>query len=376
MELLTTPKDLNSMVANMLHNKLNKPIKDPFKSIRFVRIMRGLSEEEMSNRLGLPFDEYKIFENEPQNFSKQKILTKLLDNTAKILGCSYEFISGYSQYVYDNRSNDLTQDKYERICITKEFVRNRMQEIINIDNLNKDKIFKDFNTIKLSMINNGTKNLVFIKEISKRLNCTWQYIAGLSFNRWSDDVVMSCFNDKIRGYVITNHIENISKHPEYQDKLKTLMSERLRLLRDSRDIKQDDMATILNVSRQYYSKYETGEIKFWKNYDAVLTIASVLECTPEYLLLMSDKENGLGYYNQNFIELETMIYEIQPFYFNKEYINPLNMTLSEIFREIVKIKDKTPKTKIINILKELISEKSEKEQLIKIVEILLEDEKN
>ncbi len=374
MGLLTTPKDLNSLVANMLHNKLNKPIKDPFKSIRFVRIMRGLSEEEMSNRLGLTFDEYKVFENEPQNFSKQKILTKLLDDTAKILGCSYEFISGYSQYVYDNKSNDLTQDEYERICITKETVRDRINNITNIDNLNIDKTFKNFNTIKLSMLNNGTKNLVFIKEVSEILNSTWQYIAGLSFNRWSDDVVISCFNDKIRGHVVANYLSKISIQTSYHNKLKTLMSERLRLLRDSKDIKQEDMATILNISRQYYSKYETGQIKLWKNYDAVLTIATVLECTPEYLLLMSDKENGLGYYNQNFVELETMIYEIQPFYFNKDYINPLNITLSEIFREIVKIKDTTHKRKIVKILRELISEKSEKEQLIKIVEILLKDE--
>ena len=167
MGLITTPKDLNSLVANMLHDMSCKQNYNPLMPIRFSRIMRGLSEEIMANRLGLSYDYYMIFENEIKNYPNRESLPYLLDGAAKILGCSYEFICGYSQYVYDNRSADLTQDEYDRICITKEFVRDRINQIISIDNLNKEEIFKEFKIKRLSMLENGTKDLVFIKEVSK-----------------------------------------------------------------------------------------------------------------------------------------------------------------------------------------------------------------
>ena len=64
--------------------------------------------------------------------------------------------------------------------------------------------------------------------------------------------------------------------------------ERLRDIREDRDLKQKDIAQILNVSQQTYSRYETNEISIDK--ESLIKLAQY-HTSVDYLLELTDERN-------------------------------------------------------------------------------------
>lgn len=63
--------------------------------------------------------------------------------------------------------------------------------------------------------------------------------------------------------------------------------ERLRDIREDRDLKQKDIAQMLNVSQQTYSRYETNEISIDK--DSLIKLAEFYHTSVDYLLELTDE---------------------------------------------------------------------------------------
>ncbi len=62
--------------------------------------------------------------------------------------------------------------------------------------------------------------------------------------------------------------------------------ERLREIREDNDLLQKDIAKILNVSQQTYSRYETGEISIDK--ESLIKLADYYNTSVDYLLCRTD----------------------------------------------------------------------------------------
>ena len=63
--------------------------------------------------------------------------------------------------------------------------------------------------------------------------------------------------------------------------------DRLRDIREDRDLKQTDIAKILNVTQQTYSRYETGEISIDKN--SLIRLAEFYNTSVDYILGLTDE---------------------------------------------------------------------------------------
>ena len=63
--------------------------------------------------------------------------------------------------------------------------------------------------------------------------------------------------------------------------------ERLRDIREDRDLKQSDIAKLLNVSQQTYSRYENDEISIDK--DSLIKLAIYYDTSVNYLLELTDE---------------------------------------------------------------------------------------
>ena len=63
--------------------------------------------------------------------------------------------------------------------------------------------------------------------------------------------------------------------------------ERLRDIRKDKDLYQSDIAKILNVSQQTYSRYETGDISIDK--DSLIKLALFYNTSVDYLLELTDE---------------------------------------------------------------------------------------
>lgn len=63
--------------------------------------------------------------------------------------------------------------------------------------------------------------------------------------------------------------------------------ERLRDIREDNDLKQSDVAKLLNVTQQTYSRYETGEISIDK--DSLIKLARFYHTSVDYLLELTDE---------------------------------------------------------------------------------------
>lgn len=63
--------------------------------------------------------------------------------------------------------------------------------------------------------------------------------------------------------------------------------ERLRDIREDRDLKQSDIAKLLNVSQQTYSRYENDEISIDKN--SLIKLAIYYDTSVDYLLELTDE---------------------------------------------------------------------------------------
>ncbi len=63
--------------------------------------------------------------------------------------------------------------------------------------------------------------------------------------------------------------------------------ERLRDMREDRDLYQSDLAKLLNVSQQTYSRYENDEISIDK--DSLIKLALFYNTSVDYLLELTDE---------------------------------------------------------------------------------------
>ena len=63
--------------------------------------------------------------------------------------------------------------------------------------------------------------------------------------------------------------------------------ERLRDIREDRDLKQSDIAKLLNVSQQTYSRYENDEISIDK--ESLMKLALFYNTSVDYLLELTDE---------------------------------------------------------------------------------------
>ena len=66
------------------------------------------------------------------------------------------------------------------------------------------------------------------------------------------------------------------------------IKEIIRGLREDRDYKQTDIARILGIKQQYYSKYETGEYELPVRH--LLTLAKFYNVSMDYLVGLTDYE--------------------------------------------------------------------------------------
>lgn len=67
------------------------------------------------------------------------------------------------------------------------------------------------------------------------------------------------------------------------------MYPRIRDLREDKDLKQKEMATVLNCSQRVYSNYERGELDIPT--EILIKLAKFHGVSVDYLLSLSDKTN-------------------------------------------------------------------------------------
>ena len=62
---------------------------------------------------------------------------------------------------------------------------------------------------------------------------------------------------------------------------------RIREMREDNDLLQKDIAEVLNVSQQQYSRYENGENEL--SYDSLIKLANYYNTSIDYLLYRTDE---------------------------------------------------------------------------------------
>lgn len=61
---------------------------------------------------------------------------------------------------------------------------------------------------------------------------------------------------------------------------------RIREMREDKDLLQKDIAKILNISQQQYSRYENGENEL--SYDGLIKLANFYDTSIDYILYRTD----------------------------------------------------------------------------------------
>ena len=79
-----------------------------------------------------------------------------------------------------------------------------------------------------------------------------------------------------------------------------LVNQIIREIREDRDLTQAEIAAVLKVQQQYYSKYETGEYEFPVRH--VIALAKYYNVTTDYLLGLTDYSHGLDNLNKPLVE--------------------------------------------------------------------------
>ena len=67
------------------------------------------------------------------------------------------------------------------------------------------------------------------------------------------------------------------------------MNLRIKDLREDNDLKQKDIAKLLNCSQQTYSRYETGEISI--NIESLIKLSQFYKTSIDYLVGITDNKN-------------------------------------------------------------------------------------
>lgn len=80
-------------------------------------------------------------------------------------------------------------------------------------------------------------------------------------------------------------------------------AERIKYLRERKCLTQQDMASILGISKSTYVKYERGERE--PKFEALFELSKVFDVSTDYLLGMSDEENRYIYSARKAVDLMT-----------------------------------------------------------------------
>lgn len=71
----------------------------------------------------------------------------------------------------------------------------------------------------------------------------------------------------------------------------------IRELREDRDLRQSDIASILSISQQYYSKYETGQYELPLRH--IITLSKFYNISSDYLLGLIDYSSEIQNTDKN-----------------------------------------------------------------------------
>lgn len=373
---------IENLVASQLLKNGNKSA-DALECIKFMREMKKLSQKDIASKIGLTVEEYNTFENGLQESCDVKKLAEAIRGCITYLGCSLEFILGRSYYVYNQDTNQMTQDEYARIIKDEDIVGQRIDSIIFDDDLSEKEIYTWIKEKKLihstediqiiRRLIRCSKNLDTIKYIAKRLGATWQYIAGLSQNRWCEDIVVHKKQNDIMRNVIANHLNLVVKNYFPRIKYEKLMCERLKSYRQSlgKSFNAEIVAKTLGMSRQAYAKYENGQTSLIDNFHILEKLAEILNCLPEYILLLSDNtaKTGIYAYDGNQYIISCIIEA--PLSFYKTYPKPVLRVMSDRFDRLTKEEDSV-KEKVIDFIDIIISKKKYDEKVTDVMKMMLE----
>lgn len=144
----------------------------------------------------------------------------------------------------------------------------RTEELILLDRVNSSNLKKHLTSAEHDGLG-GTTNLSYIKKYASLLNCSWQYLAGLSHSIWSEDII--CKSPQTQGAVLFDTILNHTKAYyntldfEQKEKFDFKIGERIRKLREMRGFSQSDVAAYIDISHKALSKFESGETPLINN---------------------------------------------------------------------------------------------------------------
>ena len=65
---------------------------------------------------------------------------------------------------------------------------------------------------------------------------------------------------------------------------------RIREMREDKDLLQKDLAQVLNISQQQYSRYENGENEL--SYDGLIKLAKFYKTSIDYILYLTDERTA------------------------------------------------------------------------------------
>lgn len=69
--------------------------------------------------------------------------------------------------------------------------------------------------------------------------------------------------------------------------------QRLKDLREDRDLKQEDIARILDTDQSYYAKYENGKRPI--TFERVIKLAIFYGVSLDYIARLTNDKRGIGY---------------------------------------------------------------------------------
>lgn len=103
-----------------------------------------------------------------------------------------------------------------------------------------------------------------------------------------------------------------------------LVKDIIKNVREDRDLKQKDIAAVLGVNQQYYSKYETGEYEIPTRH--IITLCKYYNLSADYLLGLIDYEIPIGNIENQEIDVKNLSKIIESLNYKnklsvKEYID-------------------------------------------------------
>ncbi len=310
--------------------------------IRVARLIRNISLENISKHLNISEQDFSDIEN-----GTYVIDENLLTNILRALLCSRDFILCNSGWLLAEKSSRITKENYQNSCLSSTVVSNRFEELILIDRINTSNLKRMLSSSEQDGLN-GTNNLNHIKKYATLLNCSWQYLAGLTPFRWSEDI--ACKSPQTQSAIlydtILNHVKAyyFSLDTTHKEVFDIKIGERIRKLRETRGFSQSDVAEYMNISHQALSKFESGETSLINN-SHLFKLAEALQCSYEYILYATDTLHGTGVYNLSAQEICYSVFPVDSFKIEtsdflreqnlKRYVNRHNIALSKAFTSIV-----------------------------------------